>query len=194
MHTWCTRAAHVLHTWPRGSSVDRQCVDVGAVGSGAQRQTEVSGWRSHDVVLKSGLSAEREAEVTSWPSDVIVQISVPWGLAVRVTRISLAAEGKADTLRLGLLLASSDDKASQLRKSAHCKTQSATRKSQAGRQSTGDNGVRKFGVDKGVRKFDVSAKTKRAFRISLPTAFNLCPTAGVDQTVVRRFLDDAGLH
>ena len=91
-------------------------------------------------------------------------------------------------------LASSDDKASLLRKSTQRKAQSATRKSQAGRQSTGDNGVRKFGVDNGVRKFDVSAKTKRAFRICLPTAFNLCPTAGDDQTVVRRFLEDAGLH
>ena len=91
-------------------------------------------------------------------------------------------------------LASSDDKASLLRKSTQRKAQSATRKSQAGRQSTGDNGVRKFGVDKGVREFDASAKTKRAFRICLPTAFNLCPTAGDDQTVVRRFLEDAGLH
>ena len=70
------------------------CVDVGAVGSGAQRQTEISGWLSHDFVLKSGLSAEREAEVASWPSDVIVQISVPWGLAVRVTRMSFGAEGE----------------------------------------------------------------------------------------------------
>lgn len=91
-------------------------------------------------------------------------------------------------------LASSDDRASQLRKSKQRKAQSATSKCQAGRQSTGDNGVRKFGVDKGVRKFDVSAKTKRAFRICLPTAFNLCPTAGDDQTVVRRFLEDAELH
>ena len=49
-------------------------------------------------------------------------------------------------------------------------------------------------MDKGVRKFDVSAKAQRAFRICLPTAFNLCPTAGVDQTVVRRFLEDAELH
>ena len=56
-------------------------------------------------------------------------------------------------------LASSDDKASQLRKSTQRKAQSATRKSQVGRQSTGDNGVRKFGVDRGVHKFDVSAKT-----------------------------------
>ena len=91
-------------------------------------------------------------------------------------------------------LASSDEKARQLRKTAQRKAQSATHKSQAGRQSTGDNGVRKFGVDDGVRKFDVSAKTKRAFRICLPTAFNLCPTAGDDQTVVRRFLEDVGLH
>ena len=48
--------------------------------------------------------------------------------------------------------------------------------------------------DNGVRKFDVPAKTHRAFLICLPTAFNLCPTAGDDQTVVRRFLEDAGLH
>ena len=48
--------------------------------------------------------------------------------------------------------------------------------------------------DNGVRKFDVSAKPHRAFRICLPTAFNFRPTAGDDQTVVRRFLEDAGLH
>ena len=102
VHTWCTRGAHALHTCcTRGSSVGRQCVDVGAVGNGAQRQTEVSGWLSHDVVLKSGLSAEREAEVASWPSDVIVQISVPWGLAVRVTRISLGAGGEGGYLKTG---------------------------------------------------------------------------------------------
>ena len=102
VHTWCTRGAHALHTCcTRGSSVGRQCVDVGAVGSGAQRQTEISGWLSHDVVLKSGLSAEREAEVASWPSDVIVQISVPWSLAVRVTRIPLGAEGEGGYLKTG---------------------------------------------------------------------------------------------
>ena len=50
VHTWCTRGAHALHTCcTRGSSVGRQCVDVGAVGSGAERQTEVSRWLSDDV-------------------------------------------------------------------------------------------------------------------------------------------------
>ena len=39
VHTWCTRGAHALHTCcTRGSSVGRQCVDVGAVGSGAEPQ------------------------------------------------------------------------------------------------------------------------------------------------------------
>ena len=56
VHTWCTRAAHVVHTrCTRGSSVCRQCVNVGAVGSGAQRQIEVS-WRPYDVVLMVGLT------------------------------------------------------------------------------------------------------------------------------------------
>ena len=88
VHTWCTRGAHALHTCcTRGSSVGRQCVDVGAVGSGAERQTEVAGWLSDDVVLKSRLSAERETEVASWPSDVIVLMLVPLSLAfARITK------------------------------------------------------------------------------------------------------------
>ena len=56
VHTWCTRAAHVVHTCcTRGSSVCRQCANVGAVGSGAERQIEVS-WRPYDVVLMVGLT------------------------------------------------------------------------------------------------------------------------------------------
>ena len=57
VHTWCTRGAHAVHTCcTRGSSVGRQCVDGGAVGSGAERQTKVPCWLSNDVVLKSLLS------------------------------------------------------------------------------------------------------------------------------------------
>ena len=104
VHTWCTRGAHALHTCcTRGSSVGRQCVDVGAVGSGAEQQTEVSLWLPDDVVvLKSMLSAEREAEVASWPSDVMVQISVPLNLAsLRTTKIQLGAEGEGGYLKTG---------------------------------------------------------------------------------------------
>ena len=70
-----------------GSSVGPQSVDAGATESGAERQSEVAGWLSDDVVLKSRLSAERETEVASWPSDVIVLMSMPLSLAsARLTK------------------------------------------------------------------------------------------------------------
>ena len=82
VHTWCTRGAHALHTCcTRGSSVGRQSVDDGATESGAERQSEVAGWLSDDVVLKSRLSAERETEIASWLSDVILLMSMPLSLA-----------------------------------------------------------------------------------------------------------------